>query len=120
MNVRHAYMFEHKHTHTSQRVQLLLKVFGLLLSLHPSSVFWHTQIPLLLHPPPPSLASVSVRVGSEESVCRAACPAASWKAVDFEVFRQVIAAGKLLLADDALVWLHSGVGAAVSGQLVGP
>lgn len=36
------------------------------------------------------------------------------------MFRQVIAAGKLLLADDALVRLHSGVGAPVSGQLVGP
>lgn len=59
------------------------------------------------------------RVGSSrQSVCGAACPAASRKAVDFEVFGQVIAAGKLLLADDALVWLHSGVGATVAGQLV--
>lgn len=55
---------------------------------------------------------------SRQSVCGAACPAASRKAVDFEVFGQVIAAGKLLLADDALVWLHSGVGATVAGQLV--
>lgn len=62
----------------------------------------------------------SVRVGSEESVCRAPCPAASWKAVDFEVFGQVIAAGKLLFADDALVWFHSRVGAPVSGELVRP
>ena len=54
------------------------------------------------------------------SVCRASCPTASWKAVDFEVFRQVIAAGKLLLAHDALVRLHPRMGAAVSGQLVGP
>lgn len=36
------------------------------------------------------------------------------------MFRQVIAAGKLLFADDALVWLHSGVGAAVAGQLIRP
>ena len=36
------------------------------------------------------------------------------------MFRQVIASGKLLLADDALVWFHPGVGAAVSGQLVRP
>ncbi len=40
--------------------------------------------------------------------------------MDFEVFRQVIAAGKLLLADDALVWFHSGVGASVTGQLIRP
>lgn len=40
--------------------------------------------------------------------------------MDFEVFGQVIAAGKLLFADDALVWFHSRVGAPVSGQLVGP
>ena len=70
--------------------------------------------------PPFPAQRQSVKVGSEESVCRASCPAASWKAVDFEVFRQVIAAGELLLADDALVRLHSGVGAPVSGQLVGP
>lgn len=36
------------------------------------------------------------------------------------MFRQVIAAGELLLADDALVRFHSRVGAAVSGELVGP
>lgn len=38
--------------------------------------------------------------------------------MDFEVLGQVIAAGKLLLADDALVRLDPGVGAAVAGQLV--
>lgn len=42
-------------------------------------------------------------------VGRATCPAASWKAVHFEVFGQVIAASKLLLTHDALVWFHSGV-----------
>lgn len=41
------------------------------------------------------------------SVCSARCPAASWKAMDFDVFGQVIAAGKFLLADGALVGLNS-------------
>lgn len=40
--------------------------------------------------------------------------------MDFEVFRQVIAAGKLLLTDDALVRFYSRVGAPMSGQLIGP
>lgn len=38
--------------------------------------------------------------------------------MDLEVLGEVIAAGKLLLADDALVRLDSGVGATVAGQLV--
>lgn len=53
-------------------------------------------------------------------VCRAARSAAPRETVDFEVLRQVIAAGKLLLADDALVGLDARVGPAVSGELVGP
>lgn len=34
------------------------------------------------------------------------------------MFGQVIAAGELLLADDALVWLDPRVGTAVAGELV--
>lgn len=124
MNVRHAYIFEHKHTRAKESCT---DSFKRCLDFHPPSLSLrcpssrtHTRT----QPPPtptPTLAQrQSVRAGSEESVCRAPCPAASWKAVDFEVFRQVIAAGKLLLAHDALVWFHSGVGAAVSGELVGP
>lgn len=58
------------------------------------------------------------RVGGGGLVGRATCPAASWKAVHFEVFGQVIAASKLLLTHDALVWLHSGVRAPVPRQLI--
>lgn len=38
--------------------------------------------------------------------------------MDLEVFGEVIAAGKFLLADDALVRLDPGVGATVAGELV--
>lgn len=55
---------------------------------------------------------------SAGSVCGAHSPAASWKAVDFDVFGQVIAAGKLLLADGTLIRLHSRVRAPVSGEFV--
>lgn len=41
------------------------------------------------------------------SVCSACCPAASWKAMDFDVFGQVIAPGKFLFTDEALVGLNS-------------
>lgn len=130
MNVRHAYIFEYKHTHTdtyTQAKEFCTDSFKRCLDFHPP-VFRHTQTDARIHtapppPPPPNpllfcKASVRQSGGSKESVCRASCPAASWKAVDFEVFGQVITAGKLLLADDALVWFHSGVGATVSGQLV--
>lgn len=40
--------------------------------------------------------------------------------MDFEVFRQVITAGKLLLADNALVGFYARVGTAVSGELIRP
>lgn len=119
MNVRHAYMLEHKHTH---RLKSPAQTpFKRCLDFHPLlCLSAHTNTRTRAPPATPlSAQRQSVRVGSEESVCRAPCPAASWKAVDFEVFRQVIAAGKFLLADDALVRFHSGVGAPVSGQLVG-
>ncbi|MED6279872.1 hypothetical protein CHARACLAT_005160 [Characodon lateralis] len=68
----------------------------------------------------PQLSATPSQQRSERSVYRASCPAASWKSMNFEVFRQVITAGKLLLADNALVWLYPRVGAAVSGKLVRP
>lgn len=52
------------------------------------------------------------------SVCSANCPADSWKTVDFDVFGQVVAAGKLLLAHLTLVRFDTRVGPPVSGQLV--
>lgn len=54
------------------------------------------------------------------SVCSSRCPVASWKAMDFDVFGQVIAAGKFLLAHGTLVGLNSRVRPAVSRQLVRP
>lgn len=116
----------HTQTHTHKlksSAQTPLK--GVWTFTRPSFVT-HKQTHAYTQPPPPPppnpllfcKASVRQSGGSKESVCRASCPAASWKAVDFEVFGQVITAGKLLLADDALVWFHSGVGATVSGQLV--
>lgn len=111
MSVRHAHIFEHKHTWAKRSpVQTPLKgIWTVTLPPAPASVFRHR------HSLPPQLCQPA-RAGSEGSICRASCPAASWKAVDFEVFRQVIAAGELLLADDALVRFHSRVGAAVSGD----
>lgn len=40
--------------------------------------------------------------------------------MDFEVFRQVITAGKLLLADNALVRLYTRMGTAMAGELIRP
>lgn len=40
--------------------------------------------------------------------------------MDFEVFRQVITAGKLLLTDNALVRLYARVGTAMTGELIRP
>lgn len=63
---------------------------------------------------------ISPCLTSLESVYRAACSATSRKAMDFEVFRQVITAGKLLLADNALVRLYARVGTAMTGELIRP
>lgn len=52
------------------------------------------------------------------SVRRACRPAASWKAMDLDVFGQVITAGEFLLTDRTLVRLHSRVRASVARQLV--
>lgn len=57
---------------------------------------------------------------SRASVCWANCPAASWKTVDFDVFWQVVTAGKLLLTYKTLVGLDPRVGPAVSRQLIRP
>lgn len=40
-------------------------------------------------------------------------------AVNLGVFRQVVTAGELLVAEGAAVRLHAGMGASVTGQLVG-
>ncbi len=64
--------------------------------------------------------SLSMAGGCVGSVCSARCPAASWKAMDFDVFGQVIAAGKFLLTDRALVGLNSRVRPAMPWQLVRP
>lgn len=47
-------------------------------------------------------------------------PVGSGAAVDLCVFGQVIAAGELLLTQRTLVRLDARVGAAVTGQLIGP
>lgn len=57
---------------------------------------------------------------SGASVCRANCPAVSWKTVDFDVFWQVVTAGELLLTNWTLVGFDTWVWAPVSGQLVWP
>lgn len=57
---------------------------------------------------------------TSRSVYRANCVTDAWKTMDFDVFGQVVAAGKLLLAHLALVWLDTRVGPPMSGQLVRP
>lgn len=64
--------------------------------------------------------ALSVVGGCIGSVCSSRCPVASWKAMDFDVFGQVIAAGKFLLAHGTLVRLNSRVRPAVTRQLVRP
>lgn len=54
------------------------------------------------------------------SVCRANCPAVSWKTVDFDVFWEVVTAGEFLLTHWTLVWLDTWVGPPVSRQFVWP
>lgn len=104
MHVKH-YVW-HKQTQW-KKSNPFIKLFGLKpLAPTPDSLF-----PSRPHPHPSSVHLTSVR--------RAACSAAFWKAVDFEVFWQMIAAGKLLLADNALVGFYARVGTAVSGELIG-
>lgn len=85
-------------------------------------IFWNPSVklfgltPLFFFPP----TTILLYPTSVESVCRAACSATSWKAMDFEVFRQVITAGKLLLADNALVRFYARVGTAMTGELIRP
>lgn len=55
---------------------------------------------------------------TSQSVYEANRATDAWKTVDFDVFGQVVAAGKLLLTHLALVWLDTRVGPPVSGQLV--
>lgn len=56
--------------------------------------------------------------GSRWLVGRANCPTASRKPMDFDVFWQMVAAGKLLLAHWTLVGFDPRVGPPVSGQFV--
>lgn len=58
--------------------------------------------------------------GQSRSVYRANGAADAWKTVDFDVFGQVVTAGKLLLTHLALVRLDTRVGPPMSGQLVRP
>lgn len=62
-----------------------------------------------------TIISRSVHGGSWGSVGGAHCPTASWKSVDFDVFGQVVTAGKLLVTSGALIGLQTRVGATVSG-----
>lgn len=100
MSVRHAHVFEHKHT-WAKRSPAQTPLKGIWTITPPPSVFRHA------HSLPFPHVCQAARAGSEGSICRASCPAASWKAVDFEVFRQVITASKLLLTDYTLVRFHS-------------
>ena len=82
----------------------------------------HCSCGLCLYESDPSIPRVprDPSDASRASVCCANCPTASWKAVDFDVFWQVVAAGKLLLTDRTLVGFDPWVGAPVSGQLIRP
>ena len=57
---------------------------------------------------------------SRASVCWASCPTASWKTMDFDVFWQVVTAGKLLLTYRTLVGFDPRVGPPVPRKLIRP